>query len=226
MFFSAAASTAGCRRLWRSCHIAPKFVQSACSAPLFGHRPLSAADSAGTILHDMRRWDNGAEIIGGWGCRFRGLKVALLASAGAGALIATMSGANAGGFAVREQSAWGQGTSFAGVAAGGDLSAMFWNPATMTQIPGMQSSGGAERHHAFCDEHTRRRHLSSRSGVVARHRRYGRRRDRAEQLLFLADQAGHVARHGGQCAVRPVGELSDQLGRRSICGRQHLPEDL
>ena len=50
---------------------------------------------------------------------FRGLKVALLASAGAGALIATMSGANAGGFAVREQSAWGQGTSFAGVAAGG-----------------------------------------------------------------------------------------------------------
>jgi long-chain fatty acid transport protein len=70
---------------------------------------------------------------------FRGLKVALLACAGAGALIATMSGANAGGFAVREQSAWGQGTSFAGVAAGGDLSAMFWNPATMTQVPGMQA---------------------------------------------------------------------------------------
>jgi len=39
----------------------------------------------------------------------------------------------AGGFAVREQSAWGEGTSYAGVAAGGSLSAMFWNPATITQ---------------------------------------------------------------------------------------------
>ncbi len=59
--------------------------------------------------------------------------------AGAGLLLAATAAANAGGFAVREQSAWGQGTSYAGVAAGGDLSAMFWNPATMTQIPGMQS---------------------------------------------------------------------------------------
>ena len=39
----------------------------------------------------------------------------------------------AGGFAVREQSAWGEGTSYAGVAAGGSLSAMYWNPATITQ---------------------------------------------------------------------------------------------
>ena len=40
----------------------------------------------------------------------------------------------AGGFAVREQSAEGQGSSFAGVAAGTDgLSAMFWNPATISQ---------------------------------------------------------------------------------------------
>ena len=69
----------------------------------------------------------------------RGLKSVLLACIGVGALIAVASDANAGGFAVREQSAWGQGTSFAGVAAGGDLSAMFWNPATMTQVPGMQT---------------------------------------------------------------------------------------
>ncbi|MEI4927655.1 outer membrane protein transport protein, partial [Klebsiella pneumoniae] len=47
--------------------------------------------------------------------------------------------ANAGGFALREQSAYGQGTSFAGVAAGGALSSMFWNPATLTQVPGIQS---------------------------------------------------------------------------------------
>jgi long-chain fatty acid transport protein len=70
---------------------------------------------------------------------FRGLRAVLLACAGAGALIATMSGANAGGFAIREQSAYGQGTSFAGIAAGGALSSMFWNPATMTQFGGIQS---------------------------------------------------------------------------------------
>jgi long-chain fatty acid transport protein len=42
--------------------------------------------------------------------------------------------ARAGGFYVHEQSAYFQGMSFAGVAAGGPaLSAMFWNPATVTQ---------------------------------------------------------------------------------------------
>jgi long-chain fatty acid transport protein len=71
---------------------------------------------------------------------FRGLRAVLLACGGIGALIAATAGANAGGFAIREQSAWGQGTSFAGVAAGGSSSAMFWNPATMTQIPGLQSN--------------------------------------------------------------------------------------
>jgi long-chain fatty acid transport protein len=70
---------------------------------------------------------------------FRGMKAVLLACGGIAALIAATADANAGGFAVREQSAWGQGTSFAGVAAGGDLSAMFWNPATMTQMPGLRS---------------------------------------------------------------------------------------
>jgi long-chain fatty acid transport protein len=40
--------------------------------------------------------------------------------------------AMAGGFAIREQSAEGQGAAFAGVAAGTNgLSSMFWNPATM-----------------------------------------------------------------------------------------------
>jgi long-chain fatty acid transport protein len=47
--------------------------------------------------------------------------------------------AKAGGFAIREQSTYGQGSSFAGVAAGGSLSSMFWNPATMTQTPGLAS---------------------------------------------------------------------------------------
>jgi long-chain fatty acid transport protein len=70
---------------------------------------------------------------------FRHLKSVLMACGGAAVLIATSSLANAGGLAVREQSAYGQGTSYAGVAAGGSLSTMFWNPATMTQVYGIQS---------------------------------------------------------------------------------------
>jgi long-chain fatty acid transport protein len=45
-----------------------------------------------------------------------------------------ISTAHAGGFAIREQSAIGQGLSFAGVAAGtGGLSSMFWNPAVSAE---------------------------------------------------------------------------------------------
>jgi long-chain fatty acid transport protein len=68
----------------------------------------------------------------------RRVKAVLLACSGVAALVAATVDANAGGLAVREQSAYGQGSSFAGVAAGGDLSSMFWNPATMTQQPGIQ----------------------------------------------------------------------------------------
>ena len=40
----------------------------------------------------------------------------------------------AGGFAIREQSTIGQGSSFAGVAAGaGGLSSLFWNPAISSE---------------------------------------------------------------------------------------------
>jgi long-chain fatty acid transport protein len=69
----------------------------------------------------------------------RHLKSVLLAASGAAVLLAATTAANAGGFAVREQSAFGQGSSFAGVAAGGSLSSMFWNPAVMTQFSGIQS---------------------------------------------------------------------------------------
>jgi long-chain fatty acid transport protein len=40
---------------------------------------------------------------------------------------------------LREQSAYWQGSAFAGAAAGGDLSSLFWNPATMTQVQGIQT---------------------------------------------------------------------------------------
>lgn len=61
------------------------------------------------------------------------LKVGLAVST-AVALCGVASGAaNAGGFAIREQSAQFQGSSFAGSAAGGGLSSMFWNPAALGQ---------------------------------------------------------------------------------------------
>lgn len=67
---------------------------------------------------------------------FRNLKSVLLACSGAAVLLAASTAANAGGFALREQSAAGQGSSFAGIAAGGALSSMYWNPSTMTQYSG------------------------------------------------------------------------------------------
>ena len=72
----------------------------------------------------------------------RGWASLLRASSALGLLVIASAQANAGGFAVREQSTYGQGTSFAGIAAGGALSSMFWNPATMTQVPGIQSENG------------------------------------------------------------------------------------
>lgn len=42
----------------------------------------------------------------------------------------------AGGFAIREQSAQFQGSSFAGAAAGGGLSSMYWNPAAAGEVVG------------------------------------------------------------------------------------------
>ena len=53
------------------------------------------------------------------------------------AMAAGIATAQAGGFAVREQSAYGQGSSFAGMAAPGDsISSMFWNPAAVTTATG------------------------------------------------------------------------------------------
>lgn len=63
----------------------------------------------------------------------------VLASAGLAAAACTA--AQAGAFALREQSAYGQGTSFAGVAAGGSLSSSFWNPATLSQVMGFEFEG-------------------------------------------------------------------------------------
>ena len=61
----------------------------------------------------------------------------LRAGTALGILIIATAQANAGALAIREQSPYGQGTSYAGVAAGGAVSSMFWNPAVMTQFPGI-----------------------------------------------------------------------------------------
>jgi long-chain fatty acid transport protein len=63
-----------------------------------------------------------------------------LAAVSFAALIAAQGGAQAGGFAIREQSATAQSYSFAGAASGsGYLSSMFWNPAVITMAPGWHS---------------------------------------------------------------------------------------
>ncbi|MEW5964673.1 MAG: OmpP1/FadL family transporter [Pseudomonadota bacterium] len=67
-------------------------------------------------------------------------------SIAASALLACGGQALAGGFALREQSASSQGASFAGSAAGYDLSSMYWNPAAVAvkSGPGFNS----ESHYA------------------------------------------------------------------------------
>ena len=54
------------------------------------------------------------------------------------ATLAVASDAHAGGFAVRQQSSYGHGASFAGIAAGGSLSSMFWNPANLSDVRGTE----------------------------------------------------------------------------------------
>jgi len=56
---------------------------------------------------------------------------------GLGALAET---AHAGGFGVHEQSATFLGTAFAGAAAGGDISSMYWNPAAAAAVPGCSAA--------------------------------------------------------------------------------------
>ncbi len=69
-----------------------------------------------------------------------GLRLAVAVAVGS---IAICSAAHAGGFAVREQSTSAQGSSFAGSAAGFDLSSMYWNPAAVTTKSGVNSESHA-----------------------------------------------------------------------------------
>lgn len=67
--------------------------------------------------------------------RVDGFKAVLRASAAVTAVFCVSGSAMAGGFEVREQSSYFQGTSFAGAAAGGNsLSSIFWNPAASAYV--------------------------------------------------------------------------------------------
>ena len=61
----------------------------------------------------------------------------------AAAEITMLRGASGGGFEVRAQSGYAQGSSFAGVAAGGRLSSMFWNPANLSAVEKIEVEGNA-----------------------------------------------------------------------------------
>jgi len=50
--------------------------------------------------------------------------------------------AKAGGFAIREQSTTGLGAAFAGIAAGPDISSIFWNPAAVSLATGLEVEAG------------------------------------------------------------------------------------
>ncbi|MGO9547712.1 MAG: OmpP1/FadL family transporter [Rhodomicrobium sp.] len=54
--------------------------------------------------------------------------------------VAASGEALAGAFGIREQSTYFTGDAYAGAAAGGDISSMFWNPAATATLPGFNSS--------------------------------------------------------------------------------------
>jgi long-chain fatty acid transport protein len=68
-------------------------------------------------------------------------KTALIATSVA-ALMVSVSAASAGGFAVREQGALAQGSSFAGAGASGSLSSMFQNSAAAASLTGTNAEQG------------------------------------------------------------------------------------
>ncbi len=70
-------------------------------------------------------------------------KTLLTAAISASTLIFTVSGANAAGFYIQEQSVKGLGTAFAGSTTSiDDASTIFFNPAGMTKLDGMQGNLG------------------------------------------------------------------------------------
>jgi long-chain fatty acid transport protein len=74
---------------------------------------------------------------------FRNRLRTLFVTLGSGIFSLVATQALAGSFGVHEHSASAQGASYAGAAAGGQLSSMFWNPAIMTQFGGLSFEASA-----------------------------------------------------------------------------------
>ena len=99
---------------------------------------------------------------------------------------------DAGAFAVRQQSAYGHGASFAGIAAGGSLSSMFWNPASLSDVQGIEvEATGAG---VFADAHVKL--------------------DPQPALGLPGSDEGNVAQH----AVIPSGYAAYRLNERVVLG--------
>jgi long-chain fatty acid transport protein len=79
-------------------------------------------------------WDDARATLSPQAERPMRTRCGLVGCCAAAASLFTISGAHGGAFAVRSQSAYGQGSSFAGIAAGGSLSSMFWNPANLSDV--------------------------------------------------------------------------------------------
>jgi long-chain fatty acid transport protein len=67
-------------------------------------------------------------------------RLACLKSLAALLALSAATEARAGGFAIREQSSYFMGSAFAGSAAGGDISSIFWNSAATATLPGFNTS--------------------------------------------------------------------------------------
>ncbi len=146
------------------------------------------------------------------------LRGGLRLTASAAALAATTTMAAAGGFAPHEQSAVFLGTSFAGSAAGGALSSMFWNPAALRPVQRRQFGVGLFADPAGYGNHGDRWHAVWGQWIwrqVVRAAISGTRRfcPRATSVYQLNDQI--VLGLLRQCPVRPDYGRQVQLGRLS-----------
>ncbi len=93
------------------------------------------------------------------------------------------------GFQLNENSASGLGNAFAaGAAFTDDVSAMWWNPAALSQFPRDAGRGGAAHHHAVDQVQQQRVGAGRQPAARQRRRRRGRLQLRAEHVPVRADQ--------------------------------------
>jgi long-chain fatty acid transport protein len=123
----------------------------------------------------------------------KGFRSAIVGAAVLCGLGAFSEAAHAGGFGVREQSTTFLGTAFAGAAAGGDISSMYWNPAAAAAVPGCSMA-------------------SSYSLIL------GRSDETAESGLFTSLPGVSTSTDVGSDALVPASYLACQLSDKLYAG--------